>query len=360
MKFSFPFPTKIISLAGFVILLVFYIQACSPQPESISTTKGFTFTSEAPPGATDSFPSQTPALLPSATSTIIPSPTHTSEPIPSQTITITPTDDENTNSEKNSLVIDHRDVDRFDKIPNKFILKASEMDFFLRHASVGHNLDEGLNCLMNNFADRPNYCDRGLSDADIFYDPIYDRTNWIFEFHAEPNPNPGWINKTNYFIERVNNFNDQEQYDAYSFLMCYVDATDNSDIAEKFFSPQANDKFPGVDDLEFLDSVYPETELVWWTLCLARAIGTANSDSINQQIRDYAIDNNIILFDIADIESHTPDGTPCIDNRGEGYAALCQEYTTEKNGGHLNPLGTQRLAMAFWVLMARLSGWDGN
>ncbi|OGO25517.1 MAG: hypothetical protein A2W33_05790 [Chloroflexi bacterium RBG_16_52_11] len=92
---------------------------------------------------------------------------------------------------------------------------------------------------------------------------------------------------------------------------------------------------------------------------MGRAIGTAESDSFNQQLRAYAIDHNKILMDIADIESHTQDGAPCFDNGGQGHEAICDEYTNEKNAGHLNALGSMRAAKAMWVLMARLAGWEG-
>jgi hypothetical protein len=86
------------------------------------------------------------------------------------------------------------------------------------------------------------------------------------------------------------------------------------------------------------------------------------------------------LFDVADIESYTDLGAACYDNRdgiqycsqntGEcennpddhkSFPALCQDYTTELNGGHLGSVsgGGIRIAKGFWVLMARIAGWDG-
>ena len=85
-------------------------------------------------------------------------------------------------------------------------------------------------------------------------------------------------------------------------------------------------------------------------------------------------------MDFADIISHTPEsGEPCFDNRDgveycsqngdcENYAddgldtpAICQDYTTEIDGGHLGSVasGKIRAAKAFWVMMAVLNGWDG-
>ena len=47
---------------------------------------------------------------------------------------------------------------------------------------------------------------------------------------------------------------------------------------------------------------------------------------------------------------------------GQDYLAICQHYTTETEGGHLGRVsaGKIRVAKAFWVLMARIAGWDGR
>jgi hypothetical protein len=93
-------------------------------------------------------------------------------------------------------------------------------------------------------------------------------------------------------------------------------------------------------------------------------------------MRQYAIANQKPLFDVADILSHDPAGNPCYDNRdgvpydngnnsenypddGANRLAICPHYTTETDGGHLGSVsaGKIRVAKAFWVLMARITGW---
>jgi hypothetical protein len=96
-------------------------------------------------------------------------------------------------------------------------------------------------------------------------------------------------------------------------------------------------------------------------------------------MRAYAIENEKILFDVAAILSHDDRGNPCYDNRdgveyctmtgscenypndGIAYPAICQDYTTETDGGHLGSVsaGGIRVAKAFWVLMAMIAGWGG-
>ncbi|MBE0411782.1 MAG: hypothetical protein IBX69_18800 [Anaerolineales bacterium] len=47
---------------------------------------------------------------------------------------------------------------------------------------------------------------------------------------------------------------------------------------------------------------------------------------------------------------------------GLDLPAICQDYTTEVDGGHLGSVsgGKIRVAKAFWVLMAQIAGWDGQ
>ena len=72
-------------------------------------------------------------------------------------------------------------------------------------------------------------------------------------------------------------------------------------------------------------------------------------------LRQYAKDNGKILVDMADIETHDPQGNPCFDTNQ--IPVICSDYTEEKVSGHLNEVGRERMAKAFWYMMARLTGW---
>ena len=250
------------------------------------------------------------------------------------------------------FVVDHQRVDQVHDIPDSYIQAASELTLLFRHASVGANIDDGLDCLMNNFDTRPFRCDRDLDPDEIYYDEKYDRTNWDFEVHNQNNPNPGWNNKVTFFIDRVNGL-PPNQYDTVAYKFGYVDGDTNSNIHIHFFDP--NSHMPNYTDLEALQAAHPNKTIVWWTMGLARAIGTEPATILNNDMRAYAAANGIVLMDIADIVSHTPDGQPCFHN---GYPAMCANYTNESQGGHLNSRGMLYMAKAYWVLMARLAGWD--
>ncbi|MCP4423660.1 MAG: hypothetical protein GY803_04125, partial [Chloroflexi bacterium] len=97
--------------------------------------------------------------------------------------------------------------------------------------------------------------------------------------------------------------------------------------------------------------------IVWWTMPIATAADDRGNDEkeiFNGLMRDYCDVNICVLFDIADIESHDPDGNPVVSPAG--YEAMWGDYASD--GAHLNETGRQRVAAAFWHLFARIAGWD--
>jgi hypothetical protein len=334
-----PSPTIVLPTATPEIAAPVAVTEPSPAPTATKVQTAATATA-APPS---------PTLAPTAVPTLVP------KAIPTATAVVEPA----APARGPAIVIDHRSVDDFDRIPDEYIQKAAQLRLFLRHASVGQNLYDGLRCLANNFPDRrPNFCDRRLPPEQVLFDPKYNPNNWTFELHAPPpNPNPIWMEKVKGFIGRVNNPQPGEDFDAVALTFDYVDLQDNANMDEDFFNPASGR--PGYQDIEALMAAHPDKTFVWWTSNLARGIGTPDSQNFNDRLRAYVAANGGVLFDMADIESHAPDGSPCVDNAGRNIPAICQDYTNEKQAGHLNALGSQRAAKTMWVLMARLAGWTG-
>jgi hypothetical protein len=313
-----------------------------------------------------------------------PSPTPTATPQPSPTLP--PID--------GALIVDHTWVDRFDSIPPEYLQSARNIKMMFSDRSVGANISEGLNCLpVSEWLDAPSSCRRDYTDpswnwktfgeADlvsgtvperILYDPhptIYDRSNWVFEFRQGT-----WDALTEGFVTSLAPQYINAGYDIVTYQFSYLNVGDDSSIAsptEGFFANNPN-KYDIYDLEEFLAD-NPQVNFFFWTSSLARGIGSDVSTDFNHQMREYVIENDKILFDVADILSHTPEGQPCYDNRdgvpyltenypddGQNYPAICQDYTTETDGGHLGSVsaGKLRVAKAFWVLMARIAGWNGQ
>src|ERR1051326_1747776 len=74
-------------------------------------------------------------------------------------------------------------------------------------------------------------------------------------------------------------------------------------------------------------------------------------NAFNDRLREWTRQNGRVLFDIADIETHDPNGKPCtFQYRNKTYQKLCDSYT--KDGGHLNEAGRQLVAKGFSALAA--------
>jgi hypothetical protein len=102
--------------------------------------------------------------------------------------------------------------------------------------------------------------------------------------------------------------------------------------------------------MEGLMKQYPNKIFVWWTMPIMTTTDT-NRNKFNANVRAYAQSHQIILFDIADIESHDPTGRTSGTGDNE---AMYGGYSVD--GGHLNSEGSLRVAKGIWVLMTKISG----
>jgi len=130
-----------------------------------------------------------------------------------------------------------------------------------------------------------------------------------------------------------------------------------------------------------LELDYPGVTFIYMT---GHSDGTGEEGNLhlrNQQIRDYCIDNNKVLYDFYDIELYDPDGNyygdkavndNCdYDSDGDGsrdknWALDWQGSHTEGTDwyscscAHSQSLNCNQKAYAVWAMWARLAGWDGG
>ena len=126
-----------------------------------------------------------------------------------------------------------------------------------------------------------------------------------------------------------------------------------------------------------LENDYPDVKFIYMTGHLD-IWSWENLKARNQQIRDYCIANEKILFDFADIESYDPDSTyfeyandNCNYYSGPG-GTLLGNWATEwcdANAGsdlcwycscaHSESLNCNLKGRAFWWMISRMAGWDG-
>jgi hypothetical protein len=290
--------------------------------------------------------------------------------------------------------VDHTTVGLFDSIPAQYRTSASNLRLLFVNRSVGKNIDFGLDCLSHPYGDAPNYCKRWQHSAPEFSSPesrwtgTYPRTRWHFgswpgttipvEISCGGVSTAYWYEQLDCFIRHIDA--NPTAYDVATFQFSYLEVTDQSDIvdpARGFFgsNPPAGRKT--VADLQALRSRHPNIRFVLMTTSLGRSIGTPPARDFNNALRTYAQTNGWPLFDFAAMISHSPtNGQPCYDNRdgvpyvmdgvlrenfpddGVAVPAICQHYTGDVEGGHLITPGMIRAAKSWWILMARMSGWN--
>jgi len=185
----------------------------------------------------------------------------------------------------------------------------------LRHASIGQNIDSGLDQLQSQ-------------------DSRYDRSRIVLQSRG----NPGWEQKISDLIEQADDY--ASQYDVLTMKFCYVDSSASWTEYR--------------DAMLQLESEHPDKTFIWWTIPTKRDSQPA-IEAFNNQARAFASANNKLLFDIADIESHHADGSAC---EADGVESMCPEWTDD--GGHLNPSGSLRVAKAFWSAVAADGNEDGG
>jgi hypothetical protein len=230
-----------------------------------------------------------------------------------------------------AIVVDHRCVD-LSAIPDEYVSWAAAERVLLRHASVGQGIGWGLDCLAGQHPTN-SVCPDVPAGR-------YDRSNWVLEARAG-----NWRDKMEDLVSQAASRN--TDFDVLMMKFCYIDALGSSHPDWEYCRSR----------MEQLETDYPDKTLVWWTIPLTRD-GQAGTDVFNAQVRSYCAAHHKILFDVADVECHDPDGTKL--TNGQGNEVISQNYTKEIHAGHLNPEGRVRVASALWHLMARIAGWDPN
>jgi hypothetical protein len=212
-----------------------------------------------------------------------------------------------------AIVADHNSVNA-SAIPDSAVTTAANLRVHLRRASVGGNISDGLDALQ-------------AANA------RYNRSRWVFYDRG----NPGWQAKVDEFTTFVGS--NAASYDVLSMKFCFIDP----DASFTYYR----------DAMLALETAHPGKILVWWTIPIETG-GNSARRTFNDQVRAYANANNKPLFDIADIESYNAAGAHRVDSSGREI--MWDVWTSD--GGHLNDAGAQRVASAWWWLMARLAGWN--
>ncbi|MEJ5309431.1 MAG: hypothetical protein WHX52_06640 [Anaerolineae bacterium] len=282
------------------------------------------------------------------------------------------------------LIIDHTSTD-ITAVPQEWIEEAKRvLHIGYGHTSHGSQLTDGMSGLIgfannggrglalpdNIFEFSPTGNQGGLylhyfegdgyGDGDLDHDAGY-YPNWVDETRAylgTPDPTTG--RGQNHPEMNVIMWSWCGQASGYS----------EQDMIDQYLAPMTQ-----------LELDYPGITFVYMT---GHSDGTGETGNLhlrNQQIRDYCIENNKVLYDFYDIELYDPDGNyygdkdvnDNCDYDSDGNGSLDKNWALDWQAAHTEgtdwyecscahsqSLNCNQKAYAVWALWARLAGWDGG
>lgn len=121
-----------------------------------------------------------------------------------------------------------------------------------------------------------------------------------------------------------------------------------------------------LDALSLLEAEYPAVVFIYMT-CNAQATGSSGHNRYlrNQQIRQFCISNNKVLFDFADLDSWWFNPTTEVwehatyDYGGDTVPVEHPQFNGSE-AGHTTYESCEQKGKAVWWMMARLAGWTGD
>lgn len=254
-------------------------------------------------------------------------------------------DEESTMSEKVSLPL-------ISDIPESTWEKLSQKKIYFGHQSVGNNIIDGINKLMeNNDVIKLNI--KNTIDAQEFDNPVF--------AHSDIGKNEDIDSKLSDFSKNIRN-GLGDKADLAFLKFCYVDVRRKTNVNDVFNNYKKT--------ITSLKNEYPNTTFVHLTVPLMshsngviakikRMVRPDNDDLDNIKrnelnlliIEEYG--NKEPVFDVALVEATLPNGDLATFTKdGKSYYYLPDEYTND--GGHLNDNARKHVAEQFLITLGKL------
>lgn len=246
-------------------------------------------------------------------------------------------------SDTDGFIANYQSVSLADTIPLSVLDSVRGLDVYFEHASVGSNISAGIDSLATSNASRYAIGRESWGSGSIENNII----SWYQQnsgFGDNSRGNPGFSEKVDLFDNSIRTAGFADELDVASYKMCYID--NNIEDSEAAFEYAR-------DSMESLEEDFPDITFIWWTMPICTD-GDEVRDAYNNLVRQYCSENDKYLIDIADIECHDPQGNRLTDSNG--YELLYSDYTDD--GGHLDEDGAELLARAWWVTLAKITGWE--
>jgi len=248
------------------------------------------------------------------------------------------------------IIVDHQSTN-LDSVPGSWIEEAkSNFHIWYGHTSHGSQITSGISNLQSNIGEPYTYNSSGSGGALSYQETGGDLGH---------NGNLSWYWTTRAKLDEPGN--------------------DRNVVMWSWCGGVSDNTAEGIDiylnAMNTLETDYPDVKFIYMTGHLD-IWSWANLKARNQQIRDYCIANNKILFDFADIESYNPDYTffeyandNCnyYDGPGGSYEGnWADEWCAAHPGSdlcwdcycaHSKSLNCNLKGRAFWWMMAEMAGW---
>ncbi len=273
------------------------------------------------------------------------------------------------------IIVDHRAVQEFEQIPTEWIEKARQLTVHYGHTSHGSQILAGLYWLQNN-VDNVKYkvaiAPRNGSRTPVLPSASNSLLMWeeglwpattssrlgYWEGAAAFNATQNIISSGMFDVSGWS-WCGEVSNNGFSYIQSYLDAMSRFNMGDvKLFYMTGHHVATGPPNHQ---------QVAWQRL-----------HDNNQGIKDHVIATKGILFDFADLEDHDPEGNyyPQEDGTGLWCAAYVSNHPGEypnlppmSGGGcgvncstsaHAHGLFTVLKAKAFWWMLAKIAGWEGE
>ncbi len=262
------------------------------------------------------------------------------------------------------LIVNHTCTD-ITQIPESAIVQAKQqLHIAYGHTSHGSQVTDGMTGLI----DFANNGGRGLALPENIFQWNNGGSEGALDLHdyamgGDVGYWPDWYNNTIAYLD------DPANADVNVIMWSWC-----GQVGSKYSNGVLWDEF--LEPMSSLENDYPEVTFVYMTGHL-NYWDRENVNAANDSIRSYCLNNNKVLFDFADIESYSPDGTNYKDNAddacdyynesSDSIGNWAVEYQNSHTQGvdwyacgsaHSEPLNANLKAYAAWWMFSSLAGWN--
>lgn len=235
-----------------------------------------------------------------------------------------------------NILTNHLASMAFDNIPDEYIdLAQSEFSIFYMHTSHGSQLVSGMNLLRDEFS----LYQYNMGDGSLSIDE--------YSNDLGTTGDTSWAPITR---ERLNQ--QGNNYNVVIWSWCGGVSINTEEGINTYLSK-----------VNQFERDHPNVTFIYMTGHLDGTGTDGNLYARNNQIRNYCETNDKILFDFADIESYDPSGVyyPDASDACEWCEEWCANHDCSSCGcAHSHCFNCYQKGKAFWWLLARIAGWDGN